>query len=121
MTKEPQKWAVAPVLCVKESKSIIDYLVDRLGFTLQGSVGDPPAWASLCRNNVELMVVAGDHPDPPQDWAAYFYVDNADELHAEIAGRGAEIVRGPVNEFYGNREVEARLPDGRRIVFAGPV
>jgi hypothetical protein len=111
--------SAAPVFCVSVAQPTIDYLVDRLGFTLVGSAGDPPAWASLVRDQMEIMVVCGAHPPPAQDWAAYIYVAGVDELYAEFQRRGADLVGPPQDKPYNNREFEVRMPDGRLVAFGG--
>ena len=111
---------IAAVLCCREPRPAIDYLVEKLGFTLNGSVGEGPAWASLMLAGVEIMVLAGDHPAPAPDWAAYIYVENGvDDLYAQVLERGADLKGPPVDKPYKNREFEAIMPDGRIIVFGG--
>ena len=112
---------VAVVLPVCESRSMISYFVDRLGFRLQGSVGDLPSWASLERDGCEVMIVCGNHGAPAADWAAYFYVDDADALYKEYIGRSADVSAQPTDKPYGLREFEVRLPDGRLLAFGGAI
>jgi hypothetical protein len=92
-----------------------------LGFAVAGTAGDLPSWASMVRDDCEIMLVCGEFPLPAQDWAAYLYVDDADAMHAEFASRGAAIVRPPVDKPYNLREFEVRLPDGRLLAFGGPI
>jgi hypothetical protein len=111
-----------PVLCVGHAQPTIDYLVSKLGFRLDNSVGNPVAWASLIRDRIELMLLAERGlPKPAEAWAAYVYIDDADGLHAEALARGADIVRPPEDMPYNNREFEVRLPDGQRLAFGGPI
>jgi hypothetical protein len=77
-------------------------------------------WASLVRDNTELMLLGGRYPQPAQDWAGSIYIDDADALHAEVASRGATIKSPPTNQPYNNREFEVVLPDGRILAFGGP-
>jgi hypothetical protein len=107
----------APVLCVSVITPLIEYLVDKLGFALQGKAGDPPSWASLQRDGVELTLVCGDYPPPAQDWAAYLYVKNVDALYHEFLARGADVLKPPQDKPYNSREIEVRLPDGRLLAF----
>ena len=111
----------APVLCVREIGTSLAYFQDRLGFRLAGSAGDLPSWASLQRDQVEIMLVCGDYPAPAADWAVYLYVDDADALFAELAGRGADVLASPVDKPYGCREFEVRLPDGRLLAFGSDI
>ena len=107
----------APVLCVGDIRTMLDYFEGKLGFRMQGSAGDLPSWASLERDGVEIMLVCGNYPAPAPDWAAYVYVTDADGLHAEMKERGADLVGGPEDKPYGCREFEVRLPDGRLLAF----
>lgn len=113
----PRIVSSAPVLCVSVIMPLIEYLVDKLGFALQGKAGDPPSWASLQRDGVELMLVCGDYPPPAQDWAAYLYVKNVDALYHEFLARGADVLKPPQDKPYNSREIEVRLPDGRLLAF----
>lgn len=116
---KPTVLSIAPVLCVAEMQRAIDYFVDRLGFQIQGTAGDLPSWASLQRDGVEIMLACGNYPNPAQDWAAYIYVRDVDALYAEFVQRGADLLGPPQNKPYNNREIEVRLPDGRRLAFGG--
>lgn len=112
--------SVASVFCISGTvKPTMDYMVDRLGFAVQGTAGEPPSWASLSRDDVEVMLVCGNYPAPAQDWAAYIYVESPDELYAEFSTRGADLLGPPVDKPYGLREFDVRLPDGRRLAFGG--
>lgn len=111
--------AAAPVLCVREIVPMIEHFVDALGFTLLNAAGKPPRWASLTRDSVEIMLLAGDYPPPAADWAAYIYVDAVDTLYEELLTRGALLKGPPVDKPYNCREFEAMLPDGRVIAFGG--
>jgi hypothetical protein len=51
-------------------------------------------------------------------WEAFFWVDNADELHDELKARGAKIVYGPlIQESYQMREFAVRDCDGHVLGF----
>ncbi|MEA3038728.1 MAG: hypothetical protein QOE79_1241 [Sphingomonadales bacterium] len=110
----------APVIAVADVEAAIGWFEARLGFRAAGRFGEPPVWGSLQRGGVEIMLIrspAGAPPSVPGALAAYVYVDDADSLHAELAERGAELGGPPVDRAYRCREVEARMPDGRSIVF----
>ncbi|TFI58701.1 hypothetical protein E2493_08695 [Sphingomonas parva] len=114
---EPLIRSAAPVLSVADVAAMADHFVERLGFAKSGEAGSPPSWASLQRDGVEIMLIAGDDRPPPADWAAYLWVRDADALHAELAARGADLLGPPQDMVYRCRQFEARLPDGRRIAF----
>lgn len=115
--RSPQILSSAPVLCTTAINPLIEYLVEKLGFALQGQAGDPPSWASLHRDGFEIMLICGNYPVPAQDWAAYLYVTNVDALYEEFVARGADVPRLPQDKPYNSREIEVRLPDGRVLAF----
>lgn len=115
--RPPQILSSAPVLCTTAINPLIEYLVEKLGFALQGQAGDPPSWASLHRDGVEIMLICGNYPAPAQDWAAYLYVTNVDALYEEFIARGADLPGPPRDKPYNSREIEVRLPDGRVLAF----
>jgi catechol 2,3-dioxygenase-like lactoylglutathione lyase family enzyme len=110
----------APVIAVADVAAAIGWFETRLGFRETGRFGEPPVWASVQRDEVEIMLTRSPEGAPPPVagmLAAYVRIDDADALYAELAGRGAELTGPPVDRAYQCREVEARLPDGRLIVF----
>jgi catechol 2,3-dioxygenase-like lactoylglutathione lyase family enzyme len=107
----------APAIAVADVAEAAAWFEARLGFREAGRFGEPPVWASIQRDGVEIMLTRGSAPAVAGALAAYVYVDDADSLHAELAERGAELAGPPVDRAYRCREVEARMPDGRLIVF----
>jgi catechol 2,3-dioxygenase-like lactoylglutathione lyase family enzyme len=109
----------APVIAVADVAASVGWFEARLGFRAAGTSGTPPVLASLRRDGVEVMLTRAAAPPAPGGLAAYLYVDDADAdaLHAELTALGAELTGPPVDRAWGCREVEARLPDGRSIVF----
>ncbi len=113
--------SVMPVLQVSDVNRSVAFYRDLLGFTVNGTWGDGPEFAIIQRGKVSIALDRSrdDGPAPVnQYWAAYIYVDDADALHEEFAGRDVDIVRGLENSFYGMREFDVRDPDGHIIAFA---
>ena len=52
---------------------------------------------------------------------AYLYVDDADALYAEYAGKGIEFVRGLANMPWNSREFVVKDCDGRLLAFGADV
>jgi uncharacterized glyoxalase superfamily protein PhnB len=50
----------------------------------------------------------------------YFGVDDLEALHEELVRRGAELLHGPVDQEYGQRELRVRDPDGYILAFGTP-
>jgi predicted enzyme related to lactoylglutathione lyase len=113
------------VLAVRDLETSTRYYMDVLGFTRDFGDGSD-GWSFLSRDRARVMlghcadaVPASDVPD--HSWFLYLNVDDADELHAEIAGRGGEVLSAPVTRPWGLREFMVRTPDGHRITFGQPV
>jgi uncharacterized glyoxalase superfamily protein PhnB len=45
------------------------------------------------------------------------FVRDVDAVHAELAARGANIVKPPQNYDYGMRDFDVLDPDGNQLVF----
>ena len=113
------------VLAVNDLAVSTRFYMDVLGF--QRDFGDgSDGWSFLSRDAFRVMLghcpdavpasVAGDH-----SWYAYVSVEGVDALHAEVAGRGAEILSPPTTKPWGMREFTLRTPDGHRLAFGEPV
>ena len=82
-------------------------------------------WSFLSRDAFKLMLgecpgvkpagELGDH-----SYVAYLIVEGIDQFHAEVAGRGADVLSRPVTEPWGLREFSIRTPDGHRVRFGEP-
>ena len=97
---------------------------DVLGFTVR-DMGDP-GWRWLERG--ACVIMAGECPDaiPPaqlgdHSYFAYVQVDDIDALHAEVKGRGAELIKPLRDEPWGMREFGVRTVDGHRMMFGQPL
>jgi len=112
-----------PVLGVRDVASAADFVRDRLGFELRGTWGEGPDFAILRRDGCEIFLQAdcnraAPEPTAEQGWSVYFSCDGVDALHAELAGRGAPVIKPPTDQVYHQREFEVGGPEGHVIVFA---
>ena len=57
----------------------------------------------------------------PTAFSIHLYVPNVDELYERAVAAGATSVRGPVDQFYGDREATVRDPLGNQWYIASPV
>ena len=116
--------AVAPVLHVRDVVRAHDYYAEKLGFRSPRMWGDPPVFCIPQRDGLALMlsqIEQGAEVRPigwdENDWSAYFWVEDADALHAEFKAGGADISREPQDKVYGTREFEIRDLDGHVLAF----
>ena len=89
------------------------------------AAGSPPVFAICNRDGLAVMLrrVAAPELIRPNEsqggtWDAFFWVDDAAALHAELVGRGATVVYGPIiQEAYHMREFAVRDRDGHVLGF----
>ncbi len=108
----------ATIFTVRDLAASLTYYRDKLGFDVTFQYGEPIYYACLCRDEVSLHLRAAREPD----WVAgnnalCIFVDDVDGLHAELATRGAQIVKPPQDYAYGMRDFDVTDPDGNVITF----
>jgi uncharacterized glyoxalase superfamily protein PhnB len=121
----PRLIASAPVLLVKNVVESAQHYRDALGFTFPKLWGEPPSFVILRRDGMSLMLKQADDPAHVLRywtvseglWNAYFWVSNADALHAEFVRNGAKIDYPVCDQPYGCREFGVQDLDGYDIGF----
>ena len=125
MTDEnPRLTGTSAVLLVKDVLAAANHYRDAMGFAFD-LWGDPPKFAILKRDGMYLSLKRAADPkdivplravsDVP--WNVYFWVTDADALHAEFVRKGAKIDYAPCDQAYGCREFCALDIDGYGIGF----
>ena len=112
------------ILAVRDLAVSTRFYMDVLGF--QRDFGDgSDGWSFLSRDGFRVglgecrnALPAGELGD--HSWFVHLLVDEVDQLHEEVAGRGAEILSKPTTRPWGLREFVLRTPDGHRMVFGQP-
>ena len=108
----------ATVLTVGDIAASTAYYRDALGFAVSFEYGDPTFYVCLCRDEVSLHLIAtGEAGRPPGTGAVSVFVDDVDALHAELAGRGANVLKPPQDYDYGMRDFDVADPDGNHLTF----
>ena len=87
--------------------------------------GTPPEFAILSRDGLSIMLrlVAGPQPISPNEqqggtWDVFFWVRDAEALHAELKANGADVAYGPVvQETYQMKEFAVRDREGYVLGF----
>ena len=109
---------VAPELPVQNLASALEYYSDRLGFEV-ASLLPGRDYAIVERDDVALHLFeaeAGVHGPV----AIHTFTWGLDELHAELAARGARVTQDIVLQPWGNREFRVTDPSGNTIKFTEP-
>jgi hypothetical protein len=120
----PKITASAPVLLVSDVVASANYFRDAVGFEPRWMYGDPPGFCICRRDGHFLMLAQTDASKITPYWKlreqtvnAYFWVDDADALYAEMKANGARIDYGPCTQPYGVREFGIQDLDGHDIGF----
>ena len=129
---EPQAVTVAkfkmacPQFIVPDVVAAAEFYRDVLGFKILGYFLDPPVFAMVARDGVEIHFGKSDKgaaasPNVTRRGIAtdaYIWVDDLDALHAELKGRGAKILEAPVVRVYNCYEMVVEDNFGFRLCFA---
>ncbi len=118
--------AIAPCFLVDDVVKTAEYYRDVLGFHFHRYWGEPPCFVILLRDSIEISLSNPGspglgrpnrkaHADAP--WDAYIWVVDLAVLHEELQAKGAKIIRGPEDKFYGNREIEIEDCNGYVLCF----
>lgn len=107
------------VLAVKNLKKSGDYYEQKLGLS---TIWKGDGWHFLERD--QFIVMLGECPDDRSafetvnhSYFGYIQVRHIDALHDEYKKKDVEILSGPSDEPWGQREFGIRTIDGHRIKF----
>ena len=115
----------APYFPVANVEPTVAFYEQVLGFHCEYSAGTPLEFAICSRDGLTIMLRRVPAPErivPTEKqggtWDAFFWVSDADALHAEFIAKGATIVYGPlIQEAYQMREFAVRDCDGHVLGF----
>lgn len=117
-----------PILPVHSVADTAAFYRDRLGFSIDFLLGDPPTYGCVARSEwtcdgarIQLTQVG---PDAPlaQGLALYFFVGPAiDALYRRYLDQGVEVVSAPETRPWGMREFSVRDCNGYLLRFGTPV
>jgi len=118
----PDGFTTSPEFPVADLARTVAFYRDLLGFTRVSTFFDPPAYAILGRQGVNLHFSRATPGFQPRSnrhaaevWDAFVEVVGVDALAAELRARGVQLTRGPETTFYRAREIELTDPDGYHI------
>ena len=111
-----------PVANVEQSRAFYE---QKLGFRCEYGGGTPLQFAICSRDGFAIMLRQVSEaklivPNEKQGgtWDAFFWVNDAPTLHAELKSKGVDIVYGPlIQEAYQMKEFAIRDSDGHMLGF----
>ena len=88
----------ATVFVVSNIAKSVEHYRDVLGFTITFQYGNPTFYACLCRDEVALHLLAAQETKRlPGNGGICVFVRDVDAVHAELAARGANVIKPPQN------------------------
>jgi catechol 2,3-dioxygenase-like lactoylglutathione lyase family enzyme len=123
--------AAVPQFTVPDVVRTAEYYRDMLGFEIAGywdgeragfAIDLPPVFGIVQRDRVQVFFGRADSPSAPTGRAegaydTYLRVSGLDALVAELRARGADILDGPEDRIYGQREIVVRDCNGQVLAF----
>lgn len=115
-----------PQLYVRDIAASSEFYVQKLGFSVAFSYGEPPFYAQLFRDGARLNLRWVDKPvidprrrDAEQLLSAAITLDDAKPLFLEYQAAKVEFAESLKSQPWGARTFIVRDPDGNLILFAG--
>jgi catechol 2,3-dioxygenase-like lactoylglutathione lyase family enzyme len=116
--EDPMMVGSATVFVVTDIAKSADHYRDVLGFTVTFEYGAPTFYVCLCRDEVALHLLAASQTRRrPGNGGICVFVRDVDAVHAELAARGASIIKPPQNYDYGMRDFDVTDLDGNQLTF----
>ena len=125
MSESTKLSKAAPTFVVLDVVKTAEYYRDVLGFTILGYFLDPPVFAMVARDGVEIHFGKADGDEIKVNESvrkglgtdAYVFVSNLEALHKEFLEKGAKIIEGPIRRVYGCTEITINDCNGFQLVF----
>lgn len=116
---------IATQFVVEDVVATAEYYQNVLGFNLLGYFADPPVYAMLARDGVEMHFGKADGRSVDESsvkfrrvgFDAYIWVDDIQGLFEELKASGANIIEGPIKRIYESTEIEVEDCNGFKLVF----
>src|SRR4030095_10596075 len=103
---------IAPQFVVTDVIKTAEYYRDFLGFKILNYFLDPPVFAIVERDGVEIHFGKSDKVDSKTNstkrkvgYDAYIWTSDIDALFEEFKVKNVNIIDGPVKRQYGSREI----------------
>jgi catechol 2,3-dioxygenase-like lactoylglutathione lyase family enzyme len=109
--------SVSPILPVASVDAAISFYESVLGFRLGWKWGDPTTVASVCRDDVELMLELSPEAVPVVPAKIYVVISGLDQYYAQLVAAGTKVTYPLGVREYGMKDCRIADPDGNEISF----
>lgn len=117
----PQLRSVSPILPVSGVDATISFYESVLGFRLGWKWGDPTSVASVCRDDVELMLELSRDALSVGRARIYITISGLEKYYDQLVAAGAKVTYPLAVRDYGMKDCRIVDPDGNEISFGEPV
>ena len=110
--------SIVPQFTVPDVVATAEYYRDVWGFTLSGYWNEPPMFAIVELDGVQIFFNKATEDTKPRTgrapgaYDAYLHVRGLDAWASRLSERGADIIEGPELRIYGQRELVVRDLNG---------
>jgi catechol 2,3-dioxygenase-like lactoylglutathione lyase family enzyme len=116
--EDPMMVGAATVFVVMDIAKSTEHYRDVLGFTVTFEYGTPTFYVCLRRDEVALHLLSASQTSRLfGNGGICVFVRDVDAVYAELAARGARIVKPPQNYDYGMRDFDLIDLDGNQLTF----
>jgi uncharacterized glyoxalase superfamily protein PhnB len=116
----PHFRSVSPILPVENVDAAIAFYTSVLGFVLGWKWGDPPSVASVCRDEVELMLELAPKAAGVGPAKCYVVVSDLARCYGDIVAAGAQVIHPLALRDYGMKDCRIRDPFGNELSLGEP-
>lgn len=113
--------SVSPIVSVDDVSRAVGWYERILGFGLAWTWEEPPALASVCREQVELNLGKRGSYGPGGSSQLYLRVSPIDALYGRVVAAGVPIATEIADRPYGMRDFSIRDESGNRLDFGEPL
>jgi catechol 2,3-dioxygenase-like lactoylglutathione lyase family enzyme len=125
MTEPAKLTQIAPQFVVPDVVETAEYYRDFLGFKILGYFSDPPVYAMVARDGVEIhfgradgdQIIINEMVRKGLGTDAYIFVSDVQKLYEEFVTRGVNITEGPIKRIYNCIEITIEDCNGFQLVF----
>jgi catechol 2,3-dioxygenase-like lactoylglutathione lyase family enzyme len=114
----PMLVGAATVFVVGNIAKSLGYYRDALGFAVTFQYGNPTFYICLCRDDVALHLLAAEKTERLSgNGGVCIFVKDVDRVHADLATRGAKVIKAPQNYDCGMHDFDVVDLDGNHLTF----
>ena len=105
---------------VRDFQEALDYYSRVLGFEIGWVWGEPPSYASVCRDRAEINFGAPQEGQTISPSSIYIALTQIDAYYETIRAKGAAVAVPIGDRPYGMRDFSIKDPSGNEISFGQP-